>query len=65
MNIPLVRMLSLQVVRSALAIDIEKMKANFIHGYRPDATVFYMSTSNFTDTERLVIANERAAWGPH
>ena len=65
MNILLVRMLSLQVVRPTLAIDIEKMKADFIHGYRPGAAVFYVSTSNFTDTERLVTADERAAWGPH
>ena len=65
MNIPLVQMLNLQVVRPALAIDIEKMKADFIHGYRPGAAVFYVSTLNFTDTERLVTADERAAWGPH
>ena len=51
MNIPLVQMLSLQVVQPALAIDIEKMKADFIHGYRPGAAVFYVSTLNFTDTE--------------
>ena len=61
MNISLVRMLSLQVVRPALAIDIEKMKADFIHGYRPGAIVFYVSTTNFMDTERLVTADERAA----
>ena len=65
MNIPLVRMLSLQVVLLALAIDIEKIKADFIHGYKPSAAVFYVSTTNFMNTERLVTADERAAWRPH
>ena len=65
MNISLVRMLSLQVVRPALAIDIEKMKADFIHGYRLGVAAFYVSTTNFMDTKRLVTADERAAWGPH
>ena len=34
MDIPLCRMIGLQVVRSALAVDIEKLKANLVHGYR-------------------------------
>ena len=51
MDVPLCRMISLQVVRPALAMDIEKMKANFIHGYQPGATVFYMSTTNIQGTE--------------
>ena len=46
-DIPLCRMISLQIVRPALAVDIEKMKADFIHGYRPGAAVFYVSTMNF------------------
>ena len=58
MNISLVQMLSLQVVRPALAIDIKKMKTDFIHGYKPGAAVFYMSTTNFTNTERLVTVDE-------
>ena len=46
-DIPLCRMVSLQVVRPALQINIDKMKANFIHGYQPWAVVFYVSTTNF------------------
>ena len=65
MNIHLLRMLSLQVVQSALAIDIKKMKADFIQGYRPRAAVFYMSTTNFLESERLVTTDERSAWEPH
>ena len=33
MDVPLCRMITLQVVRPALAMDIEKMKADFIHRY--------------------------------
>ena len=32
-DIPLCRMVSLQVVQPALQINIDKMKADFIHGY--------------------------------
>ena len=58
-------MISLQVVRPALAIDIEKMKADFIHGYKPKAAIFYVSTTNFLDNEQLVTTDKRSAWGPH
>ena len=46
-DIPLCKMISLQVVQPALQIDIDKMKADFIHGYRPGAVVFYVLTTNF------------------
>ena len=46
MEIPLCKTIDLQVVRLALAIDIEKMKVDFIHGYCPGAVVFYVSTTN-------------------
>ena len=61
-EIPLCRMISLQVVRLALAVDIEKMKADFIHGYRPGAAVFYMSTIDFTSVERFVTDSDRQNW---
>ena len=53
-DIPLCRMVSLQVVRPALTVDIEKMKADFVHGYRPGAAVFYVSTTDFSGIERTV-----------
>ena len=34
LNIPLIRMIFLQVVRPALANDIAKLQADFVHGYR-------------------------------
>ena len=53
-EIPLRRMITLQVVRPTLAKDIEKMKADFVHGYHPGAVVFYVSTTDFDGEERFV-----------
>ena len=61
-EIPLCQMISFQVVRPALAVDIEKMKVDFIHGYRPGAAVFYMSTIDFTGKERVVTDSDRQSW---
>ena len=52
MDIPLCRTIGLQVVRLALTVDIEKLKADFMHGYRPWVAVFYVSTTNFLGSER-------------
>ena len=61
-DFPLCRMISLQVVRPALAVDIEKMKADFIHEYRPGAAVFYVSTTDFGGLERVVTDSDRQSW---
>ena len=42
MDIPLYHMISLQVIWPELAMNIEKMKADFIHRYRPWAAIFYV-----------------------
>ena len=55
-------MVSLQVVRPALAVDIEKMKADFVHGYHLGAAVFYVSTIDFSGNERTVMNADRNAW---
>ena len=65
MDVPLCRMISLQVVRPALAMDIEKMKADFIHGYRPGAIVFYVSTTNIQGTEQSVSDEDHMSWNAH
>ena len=65
MDVPLCRMISLQVVRLALAMDIKKMKADFIHGYQPGAIVFYESTTNIQGTERIVSDEDRLSWNAH
>ena len=64
-EIPLCRMITLHVVRPALAKDIEKMKADFVHGYRPGAAVFYVSTTNFGGEERFVTNVDRLSWDVH
>ena len=64
-KIPICRMITLQVVRSALAKDIEKMTADFVHGYRPRAAVFYVSTTNFGGEEQLVTDAGRLSWNMH
>ena len=61
-DIPLCRMISLQVVRPALVVDIEKKKADFIHGYRPGAAIFYVSTTDFGGLERVVTDSDRQSW---
>ena len=55
-------MISLQVVHSTLAVDIEKMKVDFIHGYRPSVAVFYVSTIDFSGMERFVTDANRKTW---
>ena len=64
-EILLCRMITLQVVRPALAKDIEKMKVGFVHGYRPGATVFYVSTTDFGGEEPLVTDADRLSWDMH
>ena len=61
-EIPLCRMISLQVDRPALAVDIEKMNADFIHGYHPGAAVFYVSTIDFGGIEKFAIDADRQTW---
>ena len=61
-DIPLCQMLSLQVIWRALAIDIEKMKVDFIHCYHPGAAMFYVSTTDFAGIKRVVEDKDRARW---
>ena len=62
MDVPLCKMISLQVVRPTLAIDIEKMKADFIHGYRSGAALLNMSTTNIQGSEQTVFDEDRLSW---
>ena len=65
MDVLLCRMISLQVVWPALESDIEKMKANFIHGYQPGAAVFYVSTTNIQRTKQDVSDEDHLTWNAH
>ena len=53
------------MVRPALTVDIEKLKVDFVHGYRPWVVVFYVSTTNFQRSERDVMQEERGSWDRH
>jgi hypothetical protein len=64
-DIPLCRMVYMPLVRPTLAIDIKRLEAEFTHGYRPGAPVFYVSLCNEVGEERFVSDEERAHWGPH
>ena len=65
MDIPLCRMIGLQVGRPALIVDIEKLKVDFVHGYRLGVAVFYVSTTNFIGLEKEVQMEERTSWNQH
>jgi hypothetical protein len=65
MDIPLYRMAFLQVVRPALINDIQKLHADFVHGYRVGATVFYVSLTDERGESRMVIVDDRATWDEH
>jgi hypothetical protein len=53
------------LVRPTLAHDIKRLEAEFIHGYRPGASVFYVTTSNKDVVEMLVKDVDTSNWGPH
>jgi hypothetical protein len=63
MDIPLCKMISLQVVRLALANDVKKLQADFAHGYRVGASVFYVLVIDVH--QRDVNDEERGCWDDH
>jgi hypothetical protein len=65
LDIPLCRMVYMPLVRPTLAIDIKRLEADFIHGYRPGAPVFYVSICNEKGEERSVKDEDTSNWGPH
>ena len=64
-DIPLCRMIYMPLVRPTLANDIKRLEAEFTHGYRPGAPVFYVSTTDMHGGERLVTDVDTSCWGPH
>ena len=63
-EIPLCRMIYMPLVRPTLAQDIKRLEVEFIHGYRPEASVFYVSTTNENREEKLVKDVDTSIWGP-
>ena len=64
MKIPLCRMTKMLFVRPSLKTDIEKLEADFLHGYREGDRVFYVSMFNATGTVLEVSEVEKATWDP-
>ena len=65
LNIPLLCMISLQVVSPALVSDIAKLQADFVHGYQIGATVFYVSMTNVEGVSVFVTHDDRFKWDVH
>ena len=49
-------------VRSPLRSDVEKLKAEFVTGYRPGSACFYVSLKIFSLAENHVQSNDRQFW---
>jgi hypothetical protein len=64
-DIPLCRMVYMPLVRPTLGIDIKRLEAEFTHGYRPGAPVFYVSICNEKGEVRSVKDEDTSDWGPH
>jgi len=64
-DIPLCRMIYMPLVRPTLAHDIKRLEAEFTHGYRPGASVFYVSITNEHGEEKLLKDVDTSNWGPH
>jgi hypothetical protein len=64
-DIPLCRMVYMPLVRPTLAHDIKRLEAEFIHGYRPSAPVFYVSITNKHGEERFVKDVDTNKWDLH
>jgi hypothetical protein len=62
-DIPLCRMMYMPLVLPTLAHDIKRLEAEFTHGYRPGAPMFYVSTYNENGDDRLVKDVDTSNWG--
>jgi hypothetical protein len=64
-DIPLCRMIYMPLVRPTLASDIKHLEAEFAHGYRAGASVFYVSICNECGEERSVSLEDTKGWNKH
>lgn len=64
-HIPLCRMIYMPLVRPTLASDIKRLEAEFAHGYREGASVFYVSLCNERGEERSVTLKDMEGWNEH
>ena len=62
LDIPLCRMVPMIAVRSPLHSDVEKLKAEFVMGYRPGSACFYVSLKSFSLAEKHVQPANCQSW---
>jgi hypothetical protein len=63
-DIPLCRMIYMPLVRPTLASDIKRLEAEFAHGYRHGASVFYVTLCNERGEERAITDADLKSWDP-
>jgi hypothetical protein len=64
-DIPLCRMVPMPLVRPTLLSDVKRLEAEFSYGYRPGASMFYVSLCDENGKERTVTTKDQQHWGPH
>jgi hypothetical protein len=52
------------IVRPTLSSNLASLEANFMHGYRKGAAVFYLPTANEGGQIDKVTDEDLASWGP-
>ena len=61
-DIPLCRMIVMTDVRQPLEIDIQKLRSEFMMGYKRGGLVFYVALRNFNMEEGIVTNAMRKEW---
>ena len=61
-DIPLCRMIVMTDVRQPLEIDIQKLRSEFMMGYKRGGLVFYVALRNFNMEEGIVTDEMRKGW---
>jgi hypothetical protein len=64
MMVPLCRLVAMPIVRPTLSSNLASLEADFVHGYREGAAVFYLSTTNEGGLVEKVIDEDLQSWGP-
>jgi hypothetical protein len=64
-DIPMCQMVYMPLVCPTLANDIKRLEAEFTHGYKLGAPVFYVSICNDKGEERSMKDEDTSSWDPH
>jgi hypothetical protein len=64
-SIPLCRVICMPIMRSTLSCDLTLLEADFVHGYREGAAVFYVSTTDEQGVVQKFNDTNRQTWNGH